>query len=260
MKVATWNVNSFRAHAQQVLAWLEREDPDVVALQETMCSERELRSAGLSQLGYEVVGHGDGGRGGVALCSKLGLADVHRGVAGAAGPFAEPRLLSATIEGIRVHSIYAPNGRKVATAAHAYKLAWFQFLTSVLEAEGVPDRETLLLGDLNIAPTDADVWEPARYRHRNLTSPTERKAFAKLLAVGLHDIVRNHHGSAPCFTWWNRRGDFYASDRGWRLDHVLATSTLADGVRDVFVDRRVRGESGGSDHAPIVADIRLPPA
>jgi exodeoxyribonuclease III len=232
---------------------LERVNPDVVAFQETMCSERELRISGLVRLGYEVVSCGDGGRSGVALISRLGFDDVHRGVSGAAGPFAEPRLISATVDDVRIHSIYAPNGRKVGTPEHAFKLAWFQFLRSVLDAEGVPEDDTIILGDLNIAPSDRDVWEPVRYRTRNLTSPKERAAFTELLDVGLVDVVRMAHGSTPCFTWWNRRGDFYESNRGWRLDHVLATEPLAAKVTQVWVDRDVRGEVGGSDHAPIVA-------
>jgi exodeoxyribonuclease III len=239
-----------------VLGWLERVNPDVVGFQETMCTERELRISGLVRLGYEVVSCGDGGRSGVALISRLGFEDVHRGVRGAAGPFAEPRLISATVNDVRIHSIYAPNGRKVGTPEHAFKLAWFQFLRSVLDAEGVPDDDdTILLGDLNIAPTDRDVWEPARYRNRNLTSPKERAAFSDLLDLGLVDVVRAGHGSTSVFSWWNRRDDFYESDRGWRLDHVLATESLAKRVSQVWVDREVRGEVGGSDHAPVIARI-----
>lgn len=251
--MATWNVNSLRAHAGHVLSWVEREQPDVLALQETMCSEREARHVGFAGLGYEVVAHGEGGRGGVALVSRYELEDVQRGVAGAAGPFAEPRLISATIDNLRFHGVYAPNGRKVGTPEHAYKLAWFRFLGAVVNAEEATD--VVILGDLNIAPSDRDVWDASRYRQRNLTSPAEREAFGALIETGLVDVVRAAHPTDRLFTWWNRRGDFYASDRGWRLDHVLASPTVAAQVSQVRVDRDVRGEPGAPDHAPLVVNL-----
>lgn len=254
MRVATWNVNSLRAHADQVLGWLERVAPDVVTLQETMCEARSSPLSAVARLGYEVAAVGGGAGGGVALASRVGMADVRLGVTGAVGPFAEPRLISADVAGLRIHGVYAPNGRKVGTDAHRIKLAWFQFLAAVLEGDGVTEGRTVLLGDLNIAPTDADVWEPSRYRTRNLTSPPERAAYGRLLDTGLVDLVAAH---APrSYTWWNRRGDFYASDRGWRLDHMLASPAVAERVISLAVDREVRGEPGGSDHAPIVVDLR----
>lgn len=251
IRLATWNVNSLRAHAGQVLGWLERVAPDVLALQETMCEAASAPLRAVAKLGYEVVAVGGASGGGVALASRVGLADVRLGVAGAVGPFAEPRLVSADAAGLRVHAVYAPNGRKVGTEAHRVKLAWFEFLAAVLEGDGVDEGSTVLVGDLNIAPTDADVWEPSRYRNRNLTSPLERAAYRRLVDVGLVDVV------APgSFTWWNRRGDFYESNRGWRLDHVLMSPAVAERVGSVTVDRAVRAEPRGSDHAPVVVDLR----
>lgn len=242
--VATWNVNSLRARERPILDWLARAAPDVVALQETMCAPGLIPRAGFRGLGYDVVAHGgDDGRGGVALLSRLAIDDVALGIPGAVGPFAEPRVISATIAGTRVHAVYAPNGVKAGTPAHRFKLAWFELFTVVAEA---PDGRAMILGDLNIAPSDADVWEPVRYRHRNLTSPDERRAFSDLQAAGYADPV-----TPGTFTWWNRRGDFFATDRGWRLDHVLVTRDLAASVVGVTVDRAARADSG-SDHAPLV--------
>ncbi len=250
LRLATWNVNSLRAHLGQVLSWLERVMPEAIALQETMCAPGSGPLREVAKLGFEVAAIGGVGGGGVALASRVGLTDVRLGVPGAVGPFAEPRLVSADVGGLRLHGVYAPNGRKVGTEAHRIKLAWFQFLAAVLEGDGVAEGRTVLLGDLNIAPTDADVWEPSRYRARNLTSPPERAAYRRLLDTGLVDVV-----PPGSFTWWNRRGDFYASDRGWRLDHLLASPAVAERVVSVAVDREVRGEPGGSDHAPILVEL-----
>jgi exodeoxyribonuclease III len=215
MLFATWNVNSIRAHERRVLAWLAAAQPDVVALQEVMCEDRAFPRQGFAALGYEVAVHGRAGNGGVALASRLPMTDVQRGVAGAVAPFDEPRLVSATINGVRVHSIYAPNGRKVGTDAHRFKLAWFQFLGHVVASEIDHFGDVLLLAALNIAPTDPD---------------------------------------RPAFTWWNRRGDFYESDRGWRLDHALATPDLAARIVSVSVDRAARSVPG-PDHAPILVVV-----
>jgi exodeoxyribonuclease-3 len=192
----------------------------------------------------------------VALASRLGLSAVQVGIPGAVAPLAERRSISADVAGIRFHTVYAPNGRKVGTRHHEIKLAWLSLFTSWVSIDGLADgAPTVVAGDLNVAPADIDVWEPSRYRRRNLTSPPERTAFDALLASGLIDVVRANHPDDSMFTWWNRRGDFYASDRGWRLDHVLADPATAASVGDVSVDRAERGRTGSSDHAPLLVDI-----
>jgi exodeoxyribonuclease-3 len=168
--------------------------------------------------------------------------DVMLGVRGAVAPFDEPRLAAATISAVRVYSIYAPNGRKVGTDAHRFKLAWFEFLGHVLASELEDYDELILLADLNIAPTD---------RNRNLTSGPERAAYQRLIDLGLVDVVRSHCGESSAFTWWNRRGDFYETDRGWRLDHALASASIVGRVSAVHIDRLARAEPG-PDHPPIV--------
>jgi exodeoxyribonuclease III len=237
-----------------VLRWMEANEPDVVALQEIMCDARSFPRRGFLELGYEAVVHGRSSRGGVALLSRLPMSDVILGVPGAVEPFDEPRLVAATIGGARVYSIYAPNGRRVDTDAHRFKLAWFEFLAHVLEAELEDHNELILLADLNIAPADADVWDASRYRNRNLTSGPERVAYRRLIDLGLVDVIRSRAGEIPAFTWWNRRGDFYKTDRGWRLDHALASPALAGRVANASIDRLARAEPG-PDHAPIVLEI-----
>jgi exodeoxyribonuclease III len=251
-QLVTWNVNSLRAHLPGVLAWLDDHQPSVVALQETMCDDRSFPAAAFTQRGYEVLAAGRGGGGGVALLSRIGLDSPERGIPGASAPFDEPRLVSATCGGVWIVNLYAPNGRKVGTDPHRLKLAWFAFLARVLDDDA--HGELLLVGDLNIAPTDRDVWDASRYRQRNLTSPAERRAFADLCAIGLTDVVRRDAGNAMLSTWWNRRGDFFETDRGWRLDHVLASATMAPRCALDRIDRTGR-ERAGTDHAPIVVTV-----
>lgn len=260
MKLATWNVNSVRARAERLGAWLDEHEPDVMCLQETQVADNRFPRSLLTSRGYEVATFGHGGHAGVAIASRCGLEDVVFGIPGAKAPFAEARNLSADCGGLRVHTAYAPNGRKVGTPPHAVKLAWFELLGAWLEIDGLdgdrPDAlPMIVLADLNIAPADIDIWEPHRYRKRNLTSPVERTAFVTLLERGLNDCIREHFGQQHVFTWWNRRSDFYESDRGWRLDHVLAEPAVAERITDITVDRAERGMPGSSDHAPILVTL-----
>jgi exodeoxyribonuclease III len=256
LTVATWNVNSIGAHIQQVLGWLEAHQPAVLAMQETQCTAYRFPRAGFEALGYEIAAHGDGGSNGVALASRVGLHEIEVGVAGAPSPFNEPRILSARLDsGLRVISAYAPNGRKVGTDSHTFKVAWFELLRTVVEHADEP--HVVVAADLNVAPTDNDVWDAHRYRSRNLTSPDDRRAYGRLIDLGLVDVVRKHSGSEKLSSWWNRRGDFFESDRGWRLDHVLASTELAQRSVGVHIDREIRRVSGGSDHAPITATFVL---
>lgn len=231
--------------------------PDVIALQETMCGGRTFPQGDLEACGYDVVHHGgEGGRGGVALLSRVGFDDVVKGISGAVAPLDEPRSISATCGSLRVHTAYAPNGRKVGTSHHQIKLAWFSLFGEWLSADGLGEMPTLVMGDLNIAPTDADIWEPSRYRKRNLTSPPERRAFEALLDRGLRDLVRAQAPNDRLFTWWNRRSDFFETDRGWRLDHALGSPDVANRLENVWIERAVRAAPGSSDHAPLLVQLR----
>lgn len=254
LRVASWNVESVRAHLDQVTAWADLHQPDVLCLQETKAGARKFPLAPFEDRGYSVIVHGgEGGRGGLALASRHPVDDVVCGIPGAVAPLDEPRSISALIGGLRVHTVYAPNGRKVGTRPHQIKLAWFALLAAWLELDRAEHPAQLLIGDLNIAPLDIDVWDASRYRKRNLTSPPERRAFEALIGDGLLiDVVRESFGSEAVFTWWNRRADFYETDRGWRLDHVLASPDVADVVTSVWVDRAERGRAGSTDHAPVI--------
>jgi len=218
MRLATWNVESIRSHHDQVINWLDAHDLDVLCMQETKAGPRKFPKQAFAARGYEVLIHGgDDGRGGVAVASRLPFDDVDYGIPGAVAPFDEPRSLAVTVDGIRLHTAYAPNGRKVGTRHHQIKLAWFTLYSAWLAAERDHFDELMLAGDLNIAPEDIDIWEPSRYRRRNLTSPPERAAFTELLGDGeLVDVVRRTFEDEPAFTWWNRRSDFYETNRGWR--------------------------------------------
>ncbi len=258
MRVASWNVDSIRARADLVQAWIEVKQPDVLCLQETKVKDRQFPRAPFADLGYELVVAGDGGHGGVALLSRLGLGQVTIGIPGASSPLDERRTISADVSGIRIHAVYAPNGRKVGTQPHRVKMAWLQLFRAWVMMDGLDDgHPTMVVGDLNIAPEDIDVWEPTRYRKRNLTSPQERAWFQDLLDAGLVDVMRTNNGDRPIYTWWNRRSDFYETDRGWRLDHILADPMTAADVVAATVDRTERGRPGASDHAPLVVDLDL---
>ncbi len=261
-RLATWNVESIRARHDQVIAWLDENRPDVLAMQETRCPARLFPTAHFNRLGYELVIHGgDGGHGGVAVAVQEtddGLSSVRGidlGFPGAVAPLDQPRSISLTWRSWRIHSMYAPNGAKVGTDAHRVKLAWFALLRQWLALERTDHPHSIILGDLNIAPADIDVWDARRYRMRNLTSPLEREAFAALLEDGLVDVVRSHYEGVPVFTWWNRRSDFYETNRGWRLDHILTDAETARSIEAVWIDRQERGRDGSTDHAPVVLDL-----
>lgn len=264
LRIATWNVDSIRARMDLVDRWIECHRPDVVCLQETKVSDRLFPRSRFERHDMAVISTDAGGYGGVAVASRLPLLDVVIGIPGAAPPLDEQRSISFTVPesapgadgaepgpGLRCHTLYAPNGRKVGTRHHDIKRYWFKLFTRWLELDGVADRPTMVLGDFNIAPTDADVWEPSRYRKRNLTSPPERALFNDLLDAGLVEVGRDHSEGGG-FTWWNRRSDFFETDRGWRLDHVLADPSTAARIVDCRVDRSARSGSGTSDHAPIL--------
>lgn len=258
VRLTTWNVESIRAHLDQVLGWVDANSPDVVCLQETRADRRRFPTAPFEARGYEViVCGGAGGQGGVALATRLDPSNEVLGIPGAVAPLDELRSISVTVGGLRVHTVYGPNGRKVGTRQHDIKLAWFKLLTAWVELEAQEHLPRIVAGDLNIAPTDLDVWDPARYRRRNLTSPPERKAFVELCDRGdLVDVVRAAVGERRAYTWWNRRSDFFASDRGWRLDHVLADPQVAERVGSVQVDRDERANRNRStDHVPITVVI-----
>ena len=259
VRVVSWNVNSIRTRQPHVLAWLERHGPDVALLQETKCRDEALDELGFRddyrRLGYEVAHHGRDHRNGVAILSRVGLDDVVRGFpVPSAPPYDECRVVSATCGGVRVHSIYAPNGRTLDSPHYLVKLVWLERLRTVVEA-GVP---TLLAGDFNVAPTDLDVYDPVRWRRLTHASPPERAAIGALVELGLRDVTREHLPGPGVYTWWSYRPGQVERNRGLRIDLALCSDDVADRVRSVRVDLDERRADRPSDHAPLVVDLTPP--
>ena len=259
MRVATWNVNSVRQRLPRLLPWLDQRKPDVVCLQETKLADDafgELPGDELAGRGYEVALHGEARWNGVAILSRAGLADVVAGIAGEPGfPQPEARAVAATCGGIRVHSVYVPNGREPDSDHYRYKLAWLAALRVAVIAENPAGQSVLVCGDMNIAPADADVFDPDAFiGHTHVTAP-ERAALASLQAAGLRDVVRDRWPDKRIFTYWDYRAGMFHQDLGMRIDLVLASDPVADRVRAAWVDREARKGTGPSDHAPVIVDL-----
>ncbi|MDX3003263.1 exodeoxyribonuclease III [Kribbella solani] len=261
MRVATWNVNSVKQRMPRLLGWLDERQPDVVCLQETKLTDdafTALLGDELTGRGYEIGLSGEPQWNGVALLSKVGLDEVVTGVAGAPGfPHPEARAVAATCGGIRIHSLYVPNGRVPDSDHYQYKLAWLKALTEVVA--GGPD-EQIVCGDMNIAPADADVFDPAAYvGHTHVTAP-ERQALADLMAAkDLHDVVRERWPEDRVFSYWDYRAGMFHQDLGMRIDLMLTTGPVAERIKAAWIDRKARKGTGPSDHAPVIIDLDTAP-
>lgn len=256
MRLATWNVNSIKQRVPRLLPWLDQRQPDVVCLQETKLTDdalAELLGDQLVSRGYEFALHGEMQWNGVAILSKVGVDDVVLGVPGAPGfPNPEARAVSATCGGVRVHSVYVPNGRVPDSDHYRYKLEWLAAL-----AENLRDgpENAVVCGDMNIAPADEDVFDPQAYIGQTHVTAPEREALAHLQSLGLRDVVRDRWPGKRVFTYWDYRAGMFHQDLGMRIDLVLATASVAERVRAAWVDRQARKGSGPSDHAPVIVDI-----
>jgi exodeoxyribonuclease-3 len=259
VRIATWNVNSLKVRLERVEEWIAYAQPDVLCLQETKLADAAFPSMPFAALGYESAHHGLGQWNGVAILSRVGLADVTPGfgIAGE-GTLAETRLLSATCGGVRVASVYVPNGRSLDSDQFPAKLEWLAELRSWLERTGSADQQLVVCGDFNIAPEDRDVYDPSKFVGTTHTSAEERAALGRLLEWGLVDVFRTLYQQDRLYTWWDyRAGDFH-NHRGMRIDLVLASSPLASTARWGIVDRNARKGKQPSDHAPLVIDFDLP--
>jgi len=256
VRIATWNVNSVKQRVPRLLPWLDERQPDVVCLQETKLSDQaftELLGAELEQRGYAVALHGEAQWNGVAILSRAGLDDVVQGLPGGPGfPHPEARTVSATCGGIRVVSVYVPNGRAPDSDHYRYKLAWLAALRDFVAAGA---SGTVVCGDMNIAPADEDVFDPDAYVGHTHVTPPERAALADLEGVGLHDVVRERWPGERIFTYWDYRAGMFHQDLGMRIDLVLAGDAVASRVRAAWVDRQARKGSRPSDHAPVIVDL-----
>src|SRR6266508_4800910 len=256
VRVATWNVNSVKQRLPRLLPWLDQRQPDVVCLQETKLADAvftERLGEELAGRGYAVALHGEALWNGGASLSKVGLDDVVAGVAGAPGfPRPEARAVSATCDGIRVYSVYVPNGRVPDSDHYRYKLAW---LAALRDEVGAGPEAAIVCGDMNIAPTDADVFDPDAYVGQTHVTAPERTALANIQGLGLRDVVRDRWPAERVFTYWDYRAGMFHRDLGMRIDLVLASASVAGRVRAAWVDRQARKGSGPSDHAPVIVDL-----
>lgn len=250
MRIATWNVNSVGARLPRLLDWLTTRAPDVAALQETKCADAAFPHTEIEAAGYEVMHVGDGRWNGVAILSRVGLEPVSDGLPG----MTEPRYATAECGGLRVTSVYVPNGRALDDPQYPYKLEWLATLRTSLE--GVPaGTPQVVMGDFNVARTDADVWDPALFAHSTHVTPAERSAMDALVEAGLADVVARPGKNDRPYTYWDYRAGRFHQDQGMRIDYVLASAGVQ--VSDAFVDREARKGKLPSDHAPIVVDCTL---
>jgi len=280
VRIATWNVNSLKARQEAVDRWIERAAPDILLMQETKLTDADAPVMAFAMAGYQLVHHGEGRWNGVAIAAREGatiedivtnfgdgpVRDSGPGGAGAemAGeddfdPFDEARMVAATVDGLRVVSLYAPNGRVVGSPFYAGKLAWFERLARWVRETTQPGDALVLGGDLNVAPTDVDVWDGAAAHGGTHVSEPERAAFRALLDLGLTDSYRARHQETGRFTWWDYRAGMFHKNFGMRIDHLLASGPVAARLVDAEIDREARkGPPVPSDHAPLLIDLDAP--
>lgn len=261
MRLCTWNVNSLGARLPFVLEWMGVNQPDVLCLQETKLSDDAFPVDAFAELGYASAHHGDGRWNGVAVLSRIGLDDPVCGLE-ADEDVHGCRLLAATCGGIRVHSVYVPNGRSLDSEQYVFKLAWLAGLRSYLAERCDPAAPVAVCGDFNIAPQDSDVWDPAAFVGMTHVSEAERQALAAISGWGLEDVFARFHPDGGVFSWWDYRAGNFHKGLGMRIDLVLLSRPLAERCRSVEVDRDARKKSPAgnkpSDHTVVVADIDWP--
>ena len=258
MRIATWNVNSLKARLPRVEEWLAYAQPDVLCMQETKLADSAFPAMAFATLGYEAAHCGQGQWNGVAILSKVGLEDVTAGFSDQAeDETTEARLLWATCGGVRVASVYVPNGRSVGSEFYEAKLAWLDRLRSHVHTDCDPTGRLAICGDFNVAPDDRDVWDPTKLHGGTHISEPERQAVRDLCEWGLVDAFRTRYDDAGLFSWWDyRAGDFHQG-RGLRIDLVLVTRALADRAAYALIDRFARKGKLPSDHAPLLVDFDI---
>lgn len=271
MRIATWNVNSLTARLPRLLDWLEGTRPDVVCVQEIKMDAIDVPREELAAAGYEVAAYGIGRWNGVAILSRIGLADEHRGLFDepeyrseeARAGVIEPRAIAATCGGLRIWTVYVPNGREVGHPHYAYKLQWFAALRQTIAAELARYPELVVMGDFNVVPTDDDVWDRAQLHGGTHATEPERAGLRAVIDLGLTDVLPRALKYDTPYTYWDYRAGMFHKNQGLRIDLVLATAPVAGVVTDAWVDREARKGSaksgkGPSDHAPIVIDLDRP--
>lgn len=251
MRIATWNVNSVGARLPRLLDWLQTRTPDVVAIQETKCADAGFPHAALAELGYSAMHVGDGRWNGVAVLSRVGLQPVANQLPG----MTEPRYASADCGGLRVTSVYVPNGRALDDPQYPYKLEWLASLRASLD-EVPAGTPMAIMGDFNVARTDADVWDLQMFAYSTHVTPAERQGLESLIDTGLVDVPARPGKNDHPYTYWDYRAGRFHQDQGMRIDYVLASASIR--ITDAYVDREARKGKLPSDHAPVVVDLELP--
>ncbi len=259
MKLATWNVNSIRAREERLLKWLERQQPDVVCLQELKVESEAFPFAGVHSAGYEAAVYGQKTYNGVAILTRETPGGVELGM-GESDWDPQARLVSADVGGVRVMSAYFPNGQAVGSEAYEYKLEWMRRLRQHLEATAAPDSHLVLAGDFNVAPRDSDTPNPLLWGGSVLCHERSRDALSRIREWGLVDVFEKHHPEGGEYTWWDYQLRAFEKNVGLRIDHIYATKSLAALSTGAYVDREERKESElgkPSDHAPVIAEFNI---
>jgi exodeoxyribonuclease III len=254
MKIATWNVNSIRTRQERVLAWLEEYAPDVLCLQETKVEDDKFPTAEFERIGYQLATFGQRSYNGVAIVARDRIADVARGL-GDGVDDEQARLIAGTVAGVRVVSVYVPNGKAVGHERYQYKLDWLRRLRAYLDRNHRLDNPLIVLGDFNVAPDDRDVYDPLAWNGAILCSDLERSALQHVLGFGLVDAFRELHPEPGFYTWWDYRMLGFVKNRGLRIDLALVTAPIRERLTEARIDRNARKGKKPSDHAPVVIEL-----
>jgi exodeoxyribonuclease-3 len=253
MKLATWNVNSLNVRLPHVLSWLHQQQPDVLCLQETKLEDKQFPSDVIRDAGYIAAFSGQKTYNGVAILSRTEGADCVRALPNFIDE--QKRIIALTFGEVRVVSVYVPNGQSIESDKYQYKLAWLNAFTDWLRSEAQRHAKLAVLGDLNIAPADADVHDPKAWEGQVLCSEQERKAFRDLLALGFKDSFRLFEQPAASFSWWDYRMMAFRRNMGLRIDHILLSDALVGACQSCIIDRAPRKLERPSDHAPVMVEM-----
>ena len=255
MKIVTWNVNSIRARIDHVLDWIEENDPDVVCLQETKVVDQEFPEDEFGDLDYDVCFMGQRAYNGVAIISRDEASKIQRNLPSDSKE-AQKRLIAATINGVRIINVYAPNGKELDSEPYAFKLDWYSRLRNHLDNDETVTEPTLICGDFNICPQDMDAYpNPGRAEGAIFLSEPEREAYQNMMNWGFEDAYRALYPEKIEYTWWDYRNAGFARNAGLRIDHFLLTPPLMKRLKDVRIDREVRSRENCSDHVPVILEL-----
>ncbi len=256
MKITTWNVNSLNVRLPQVQNWLADHQPDILVLQELKLDQDKFPAAALQMMGWHSVWSGQKTYNGVAIISRSEPQDVHVGLPTLPDD-PQRRVIAATVNGVRVINVYCVNGEALDSPKFQYKEQWFAALTEFVRDEMTRHEKLVLLGDFNIAPADADCYDPEKWHEKIHCSSIERQWFKNLLDLGLTDSLRQIHPEGAFYTWFDYRGAMFQRKLGLRIDHQLISPALSAVLKDVYVDLDARAQERPSDHAPVVAEFDL---